>query len=55
MPFTTTKESGMGMGLSISESIVTAHGGKIGYRNNQEHPGTTFFFTLPVAAPRSES
>lgn len=55
MPFTTTKESGMGIGLSISESIITAHGGKIRYRQNTEAPGTTFYFTLPAAAESDES
>jgi two-component system sensor kinase FixL len=49
MPFTTTKETGMGIGLSISESIITAHGGGIGYRPNADGPGVTFYFTLPVA------
>ena len=46
-PFSTTKSSGMGMGLSISQAIVRAHGGSIGFRNN-EGGGTTFWFTLPA-------
>lgn len=46
-PFSTTKESGMGMGLSISQAIVRAHGGTIDFRNN-DAGGTTFWFTLPA-------
>jgi two-component system sensor kinase FixL len=47
-PFSTTKKSGMGMGLSISQAIVRAHGGSIGFRNN-DVGGATFSFTLPAA------
>jgi two-component system sensor kinase FixL len=45
-PFSTTKNTGMGLGLSICKPIIQAHGGQIGYRNNASH-GATFFFTLP--------
>ncbi len=48
MPFSTSKESGMGMGLSISRAIVRAHGGDIDFRND-ERGGATFWFTLPAA------
>jgi len=47
-PFATTKKSGMGMGLSISRAIVTAHGGSLNFRNNSDG-GAMFFFTLPPA------
>ena len=47
-PFSTTKSDGMGMGLSISQAIVRAHGGDIGFRSNTGG-GMTFWFTLPAA------
>jgi PAS domain S-box-containing protein len=47
-PFFTTKRSGLGMGLSLSRSIVEAHGGHIRAVNNPDK-GTTFYFDLPVA------
>ena len=52
-PFSTTKKSGMGMGLSISRVIVTAHGGRLDFRNSKDG-GATFFFTLPPAESEGE-
>lgn len=45
-PFTTTKKDGMGIGLSISHSIIDAHGGRIWAEPNPGG-GTVFRFLLP--------
>jgi len=46
-PFITTKRQGMGVGLSISRTIVDAHGGRIWAEPN-DGGGTVFRFTLPA-------
>jgi signal transduction histidine kinase len=47
-PFYSTKEGGVGIGLSICRSIIEAHEGKIWARQNNA-PGSAFQFTLPIA------
>ncbi len=46
-PFVTTKRDGMGVGLSISRTIVEAHAGQIWVEQNPSG-GTIFHFTLPA-------
>ena len=52
-PFVSTKRSGMGVGLSICHTIVTAHGGRIWAEPNSGG-GTIFRIALPVAPEGSE-
>jgi PAS domain S-box-containing protein len=47
-PFYTTKSQGMGIGLSISRSIIQAHNGRLWAHRNKDAPGITVHFTLPV-------
>ncbi|HTY41866.1 MAG TPA: ATP-binding protein [Thermoanaerobaculia bacterium] len=44
-PFVTSKETGMGLGLSVCRTIVTAHGGRL-WASNNAGAGAAFHFTL---------
>ncbi len=52
-PFVSTKAGGMGIGLSISHSIVEAHGGRL-WATPAPDGGTVFHFTLPLAPDGAE-
>jgi signal transduction histidine kinase len=45
-PYFSTKSKGSGMGLALSEKLISQHGGHIGYRTGTE--GTTFDITIPL-------
>ncbi|NDG38791.1 MAG: PAS domain S-box protein [Betaproteobacteria bacterium] len=57
-PFFTTKDEGMGLGLSLCRTVVEQHGGAMDFENlpartGQAGPaGTEFRFTLPLSLPR---
>ena len=51
-PFVTTKSKGMGMGLAVCRTIVTAHGGRL-WATNNSGAGATLHLTLAVADDRS--
>ena len=48
-PFVTTKEGGLGLGLAVCRSIITAHRGRL-WAENRSDRGAAFHFVLPTAA-----
>ena len=49
-PFFTTKERGLGLGLSICRSVVEMHAGRL-WHDSRPGGGTAFHFSLPTGAP----
>ena len=49
-PFVTSKDNGLGLGLSISQGIIESHQGNL-YLHSSDSSGTVFRFALPVAGP----
>jgi two-component system sensor kinase FixL len=52
--FFSTKQEGLGMGLSIARSIIESHGGRIWATNNSD-VGATFHVALPIAPGKEKS
>jgi signal transduction histidine kinase len=48
--FTSKSQTGTGLGLFISKSIIEAHGGRIWAENNKDSKGATFTFRVPLEA-----
>lgn len=48
LPFFTTKNDGMGIGLSMCRTLIQAQGGEIGF-TRPDGPGAMFWFSLPLA------
>lgn len=54
LPFFTTKQEGMGIGLTLCRSLIQAQGGEIGFER-PDGAGAVFYFTLPVAPANREN
>jgi signal transduction histidine kinase len=53
--FASKSQTGTGLGLFISKSIIEAHGGKIWAENNKDGTGATFGFALPIAKSHNDN
>jgi signal transduction histidine kinase len=53
-PFYTSKDTGLGMGLSICRTLIEAHDGRLWASANLPH-GAVFTFTLPLAQTRTNT
>ena len=51
--FYTTKNAGMGIGLSVSRSIIDSHHGRLWAAPNDDGPGATFSFSIPSVTTTS--
>ncbi len=51
-PFVTTKAEGMGLGLSMSRTIIAAHGGRMWAENNSDRGATVHFVLAAATVPR---
>ena len=49
-PFFTTRDEGMGLGLSLCRTVIEQHGGALDFQPRATGPGTEFRFTLPSDA-----
>jgi len=53
-PFFSTKSSGMGLGLAVCQTIVTAHNGRL-WAERADSGGTRFLLALPAAKPQADT